>query len=116
MWWRRDRPGCGRCADVERLERAVADARQAQAEAEQAEQQSRAEKDQAWEHVDRLTKRLGAIDADRLRGERDDLLLENATLRARLELGDRSELVRARETIARLEARLEAVERGVVTL
>ncbi|MEV0996890.1 hypothetical protein [Nonomuraea sp. NPDC050202] len=116
-WWRRGRnPECGRCKDAERLERALADARQAQAEAEQAEQQIRVEKDRAWEHVDRLTRRLAAIDGDRLRGERDDLRLENSTLRARLMLGDRSELARARETIAALEARLEAVERGSVTL
>ncbi|MEU4231076.1 hypothetical protein AB0F17_42865 [Nonomuraea sp. NPDC026600] len=112
--WRRGRAsGCAHC---ERLERVLADTRQAQGEAEQAEQQTRVEKDRAWEHVDRLTRRLAAIDGDRLRGERDDLRLENATLRARLALGDRSELARARETIARLEARLEAVERGVVTL
>ncbi|WP_433513727.1 hypothetical protein ACQP2T_60960 [Nonomuraea sp. CA-143628] len=113
MWRRGRASGCARC---ERLERALADARQAQAEAEQAERQMRVEKDRAWEHVDRLTRRLAAIDGDRLRGERDDLRLENATLRTRLALGDRSELARARETIARLEARMEAVERGAVTL
>ncbi|MEU4513223.1 hypothetical protein AB0G05_27315 [Nonomuraea wenchangensis] len=116
-WWRRGRnPECGRCRDAQHLERALADARQAQAEAEQAEQQARVEKDRAWDQVDRLTRRLSGINGDRLRAERDDLLLENATLRARLALGDRSELARARETIAALEARLEAAERGTVTL
>ncbi|MGN9847332.1 hypothetical protein ACTMTI_55605 [Nonomuraea sp. H19] len=94
------------------MERALDDARKAQAEAEQAEQQARVETGRAWEHVDRLTRWLAAIDADRLRGERDDLLLDNANLRARLASGDRSELARARETIARLEA----AERGTVTL
>ncbi|MFI6900354.1 hypothetical protein ACIBKY_03780 [Nonomuraea sp. NPDC050394] len=103
--------GCTRC---ESLERAVADAQQAQAEAELTAHQACAEKHHAWQHVDRLTRRLTAIDADQLRGERDDLLLENASLRARLALGDRSELARARETIACLDARLAAAERGAV--
>ncbi|MER6950931.1 hypothetical protein ABT294_43635 [Nonomuraea sp. NPDC000554] len=98
------------------MERLLADARQAQAAAEQAGRQARGEKDRAWEHVDGLTRRLEAIDADRLRAERDDLRLENANLRARLVLGDRSELARARETIAHLEAGLAAAERRSVSL
>lgn len=101
---------------VEQLERLLTDARREQAAAELHAEQARQERDKAWEHVAVLTRRLAALDGDRLRAERDDLLLENAILRGRLILGDREELLRARETIARLTARLDAASRGIVTV
>lgn len=110
--WHRCR--CG--AELAALRRRLHDAEQANAAAEAAAETDRAERNHAWEEVARLTRRVHVADADRLRGERDDLLLENAVLRGRVAYGDREELLRARETIARLTARLDAIEVGRVTL
>ncbi|GAA4209283.1 hypothetical protein GCM10022252_75550 [Streptosporangium oxazolinicum] len=113
-WWTRRSRRAGPSRGL--LAEQLAATREALADAEAEAALMRGERDRAWEQVARLTARLDAADADALRAERDDLALANAVLRSGLASGSREELLRERETNARLTARLAALQDGVVTL
>jgi hypothetical protein len=67
-------------------------------------------------YVSRLEARLRALDGDRLAAEKADLRAEVARLRARSPAVSMEEFLRLKETNARLDARLRAIQDGHVSI
>jgi chromosome segregation ATPase len=101
---------------IRRLSAKLSQARQEAREASQDARQVRADLETAHEHVGRLTNRLRAVDGDLLRAENEDLRAELALARSHAVGAPREELLRERETNARLAARLAELEAGHITV
>ncbi|MET7460425.1 hypothetical protein [Nonomuraea sp. NPDC005501] len=85
---------------IGQLRRQLDAARQEAHTAVEQSEEVRADLGRAYETITRLTSRLRAVDADRLRAENADLRGEKATLRARREGPSREEYLRERQTNA----------------